>query len=126
MTGIASTDPDADATRRAIPINERARQATLIARMAREAHVREEDLAGLRSRLETAEHELESAEHELQDLRAIRDALTPSAVPQRPGMRLAAAFLPAGEERVSGDFYLVAKVLRIPPSSSSAMPPATA
>lgn len=106
-TGIASTD--ADETRHAIPINERAQQATLIARMAREARVREEDLAGLRSRLETAEHELESAEHELQDLRAIRDALTPPALPQRPGMRLAAAFLPAAEERVSGDFYLVAE-----------------
>lgn len=106
-TGAAPTD--GGTTSSAIPINERARQATLIARMAREAQVRETDLAALRSRLQTAEHELESAEHELQDLRAIRDALTPPALPHRPGIQLAAAFLPAGDERVSGDFYLVAE-----------------
>ncbi len=100
---------DAGTTSAAIPINRHARQATLIARMALEAQVREEDLAALRSRLQTAEHELESAEHELQDLRAIRDAMTPPAVPQRSGMDLAAAFLPVGDERVSGDFYLVAE-----------------
>ncbi len=52
---------------------------------------------------------LEVAEHELQDLRAIRDALTPPDLPQRPGLELAAAFLPASAERVSGDFYLVAE-----------------
>ncbi len=50
---------------------------------------------------------LEAAEHELDDLRAIRDALTPPELPQRPGLELAAAFLPASAERVSGDFYLV-------------------
>jgi serine phosphatase RsbU (regulator of sigma subunit) len=49
---------------------------------------------------------LEAAEHELEDLRAIRDALTPPELPQRPGLELAAAFVPAGE-LVSGDFYLV-------------------
>jgi Stage II sporulation protein E (SpoIIE) len=49
------------------------------------------------------------AEHELQDLRAIRDALTPPELPQRPGLELAAAFLPAAAEQVSGDFYLVAE-----------------
>ena len=80
---------------------ELSRQATLIARLRREAEVREEDLAALRVRLESAEHELE-------DLRAIRDALTPPELPQRPGLELAAAFLPA-TERVSGDFYLVAE-----------------
>jgi len=78
------------------------RQETLIARLRGEAAVRDQDLAVLRERLEVAEHELE-------DLRAIRDALTPPELPQRPGLALAAAFLPAAAERVSGDFYLVAE-----------------
>jgi serine phosphatase RsbU (regulator of sigma subunit) len=78
------------------------RQETLIARLRDEAAVREGDLAMLRERLGAAEHELE-------DLRAIRDALTPPELPQRPGLELAAAFLPAAAERVSGDFYLVAE-----------------
>lgn len=78
------------------------RQETLIARLRREAQVRDEDLAVLR------EH-LDAAEHELNDLRAIRDALTPPELPQRPGLELAAVFLPAAAEKVSGDFYLVAE-----------------
>ena len=78
---------------------ERHRDA-LITRLREEAAVRDEDVAVLRDRLDEAEHELE-------DLRAIRDALTPSELPQRPGLNLAAAFLPA--EVVSGDFYLVAE-----------------
>jgi serine phosphatase RsbU (regulator of sigma subunit) len=77
-------------------------QQTLIARLRREAEVRDEELATLRERLDAAEHELE-------DLRAIRDALTPPELPRRPGLELAAAFLPAEAERVSGDFYLVAE-----------------
>jgi phosphoserine phosphatase RsbU/P len=77
-------------------------QESLNARLREEAAVREADLAVLRERLEAAEHELE-------DLRAIRDALTPPELPQRPGLQLAAAFLPAAAERVSGDFYLVAE-----------------
>ena len=52
---------------------------------------------------------LRRREHELEDLRAIRDALTPPELPRRPGLELAAAFLPALAERVSGDFYLVAE-----------------
>ena len=78
------------------------RQQTLNTRLREEAAVREGDLAVLRERLEAAEHELE-------DLRAIRDALTPPELPQRPGLELAAAFLPAAAEQVSGDFYLVAE-----------------
>jgi serine phosphatase RsbU (regulator of sigma subunit) len=78
------------------------RQETLIARLRREAAVRDGDLAVLRERLEVAEHELE-------DLRAVRDALTPPELPQRPGLELAAAFLPAAAETLSGDFYLVAE-----------------
>jgi serine phosphatase RsbU (regulator of sigma subunit) len=74
---------------------------TLIARLRREATIRDADIEALRARLDAAEHELE-------DLRAIRDALTPFEMPQRPGMDLAAAFVPAAE-RVSGDFYLVAE-----------------
>jgi serine phosphatase RsbU (regulator of sigma subunit) len=73
----------------------------LIARLRHEAEVRDEELDGLRERLQVAAHELE-------DLRAIRDALTPPGLPQRPGLELAAAFVPA-VERVSGDFYLVAE-----------------
>ena len=75
------------------------RHERLIARLRQEADLREEDLAALRARLEATEHELE-------DLRAIRDALTPPDLPHRPGLDLAAAFLPASAERVSGDFYL--------------------
>jgi serine phosphatase RsbU (regulator of sigma subunit) len=75
---------------------------TLIARLRREASVREGDVATLRARLVAAEHELE-------DLRAVRDALTPPELPQRPGLELAAAFMPAVAEQVSGDFYLVAE-----------------
>ena len=78
------------------------RQESVIARLRKEAAVREGDLAVLRERLEAAEHELE-------DLRAIRDALTPPELPKRPGSELAAAFLPASPERVSGDFYLAAE-----------------
>ena len=78
------------------------RQDALITRLRDEAAVREEDLSVLRERLETAQHELE-------DLRAIRDALTPPELPRRPGLELAAAFLPALAEQVSGDFYLVAE-----------------
>jgi sigma-B regulation protein RsbU (phosphoserine phosphatase) len=78
------------------------RQETLIARLRREAAVREGDVVALRERLE-------AAEHELVDLRAIRDALTPPELPQRPGLELGAAFLPAAAEQVSGDFYLVAE-----------------
>jgi serine phosphatase RsbU (regulator of sigma subunit) len=77
------------------------RQDALIARLRSEAGVREDDLAELREQLGAAEHELE-------DLRAVRDALTPPELPERPGIDLAAAFLPAAE-RVSGDFYLVAE-----------------
>jgi serine phosphatase RsbU (regulator of sigma subunit) len=77
-------------------------QETLIARLRHEAAVREGDLAVLQARLGVAEHELE-------DLRAIRDALTPPELPQRPGLELGAAFLPAAAEQVSGDFYLVAE-----------------
>ncbi len=78
------------------------RQESLIARLRGEAAVREEDLTVLRERLEATEHELE-------DLRAMRDALTPPELPERPGLELAAAFLPAVAEQVSGDFYLVAE-----------------
>ncbi len=78
------------------------RQESLIARLRTEAAVHARDLAALREHLEAVEHELE-------DLRAIRDALTPPELPQRPGLELAAAFLPAVAEHVSGDFYLVAQ-----------------
>ena len=77
------------------------RQERLITRLRREAGVRDEDLATLTARLEAAEHELE-------DLRAIRDALTPPDLPVRPGLELAAVFEPVTEQ-VSGDFYLVAE-----------------
>ena len=78
------------------------RQDELITRLRNEAAVRDDDVAVLRDRLGTAEHELG-------DLRAIRDALTPAELTQRPGLDLAAGFLPAVAEQVSGDFYLVAE-----------------
>ena len=77
-------------------------QETLIARLREDVAARDGDLAALRERLDVAEHELD-------DLRAIRDALTPPELPRRPGLELAAAFLPAVAEQVSGDFYLVAE-----------------
>ena len=77
-------------------------QETLIARLRREAAVRDEELMTLRERLDAAEHELE-------DLRAIRDALTPPELPRRPGWSLPPPFCPLSAERVSGDFYLVAE-----------------
>lgn len=77
------------------------RHENLVARLRREAEVRDDELAALTDRLG-------AAEGELKDLRAIRDALTPPDLPQRPGLELAAAFLPAAEQ-VSGDFYLVAE-----------------
>jgi serine phosphatase RsbU (regulator of sigma subunit) len=104
-------DPELQRLRSAVAAQERDihdrddlehRQDSLIARLRDEAAVREADLALLAERLETAEHELE-------DLRAIRDALTPPELPRRPGLELAAAFLPAVAEQVSGDFYLVAE-----------------
>jgi phosphoserine phosphatase RsbU/P len=73
----------------------------LIARLRVQAQLRDEELGALRDRLGAAEHELE-------DLRAIRDALTPPELPQRSGLKLAAAFVPAAEQ-VSGDFYVVAE-----------------
>ncbi|WP_270037226.1 PP2C family protein-serine/threonine phosphatase [Solirubrobacter ginsenosidimutans] len=74
----------------------------MLTRLREEAATREGDLAVLRERLDVAEHELD-------DLRAIRDALTPPELPKRPGLELAAVFEPAATERVSGDFYLVAE-----------------
>jgi serine phosphatase RsbU (regulator of sigma subunit) len=78
------------------------RHVSLIERLRQEAKMRDEDLAELHERLD-------AAEHELNDLRAIRDALTPPELPQRAGLDLAATYLPAGSESVSGDFYLVAE-----------------
>jgi serine phosphatase RsbU (regulator of sigma subunit) len=77
-------------------------QDSLLARLRGEAALREGDLAVLRQRLDEAENELD-------DLRAIRDALTPPELMRRPGLELAAVFEPAASERVSGDFYLVAE-----------------
>jgi serine phosphatase RsbU (regulator of sigma subunit) len=85
---------------RATHAREQRHADALIARLRSEADVREEHVADLRERLD-------ATERELVDLRAIRDALTPPDVPERPGVELAAALLPAAE-RVSGDFYLVA------------------
>ena len=78
------------------------RHETLVKRLREEAAVRDDELGSLRERFDAAEHELE-------DLRAIRDALTPPELPERPGVELAAVFLPAAAEQISGDFYLVAE-----------------
>jgi serine phosphatase RsbU (regulator of sigma subunit) len=78
----------------------RAGQAALIARLREEADVRDAELAA-------AQSQLAASELELDDLRAVRDALTPAELPERPGLEIAASFLPA-TQRVSGDFYLAA------------------
>ena len=75
--------------------------SALVGRLRSEARVHEHDLASLRKRLADVEVELD-------DLRAMRDALTPPDLPSRPGLDLAASFVPATEQ-VSGDFYLVAE-----------------
>lgn len=46
-------------------------------------------------------------EHSAEELDTIRAALTPSSLPELPGVDAAAAFVPS-EHGVSGDFYLVA------------------
>jgi serine phosphatase RsbU (regulator of sigma subunit) len=72
----------------------------LVERLQSEARVHEDVITRLLERL--AADELE-----LNDLRAVRNALTPPELASRPGVDLAASFLPA-TEGVSGDFYLVA------------------
>lgn len=49
---------------------------------------------------------LRELEHSAEELEAIRTALTPSALPDLPGVDAAAAFVPS-ELGVSGDFYLL-------------------
>jgi serine phosphatase RsbU (regulator of sigma subunit) len=73
----------------------------LVLRLRNEARVREEVVGRL---LE----QLAADERELNDLRAVRDALTPPELGEWPGVELAASFVPA-TEGVSGDFYLVAE-----------------
>jgi serine phosphatase RsbU (regulator of sigma subunit) len=79
---------------------DRAAKAALIARLRQEADVRDGELAEVQSRLA-------ASELELGDLRALRDALTPAELPERPGLEFAVSFLPA-TQGVSGDFYLAA------------------
>jgi serine phosphatase RsbU (regulator of sigma subunit) len=86
---------------------------------ADDLHRREQDLSALVERLRSEARAREDVvrrllerlaadERELNDLRAVRDALTPPELGKRPGVELAASFLPA-TEGVSGDFYLVAE-----------------
>ena len=73
----------------------------LVERLRREARAREEVIARQLERIAADEKELD-------DLRAVREALTPPDLGTWPGLDLAAAFLPASGG-VSGDFYLVAE-----------------
>ena len=93
------------------------REVARLRAVAGELHRRESDLSALVGRLESEArvHEdviasllerLAADELELNDLRAVRDALTPPELARRPGVDLAASFLPA-TDGVSGDFYLV-------------------
>ncbi|HVD55512.1 MAG TPA: PP2C family protein-serine/threonine phosphatase, partial [Thermoleophilaceae bacterium] len=75
--------------------------AALVARLRADARAQEHEL-------ETLRDQLANAEVELDDLRAVRDALAPAELPSRPGMDVAASFMPAAAH-VSGDFYLVAE-----------------
>ena len=45
-------------------------------------------------------------DRELRDLRAVREALTPARLPERPDLEIASVFVPA-HAGVSGDFFLV-------------------
>ncbi|HSS33841.1 MAG TPA: PP2C family protein-serine/threonine phosphatase [Solirubrobacterales bacterium] len=54
----------------------------------------------------TARERLQVLEHSARELDAIRAALTPSALPELPGVDAGAAFVPS-EHGVSGDFYLL-------------------
>jgi serine phosphatase RsbU (regulator of sigma subunit) len=74
---------------------------SLVERLRNEARVHEDVVAHLLERLA-------ADERELNDLRAVREALTPPELASRPGVDLAASFLPAAEG-VSGDFHLVAE-----------------
>ena len=62
--------------------------------------------AGSRGRDRAPARAASADELELNDLRAVRNALTPPELSSQPGVDLAASFLPA-TEGVSGDFYLV-------------------
>ncbi len=73
-------------------------QSRLVRQLRSEAGIRDAALKEMREALG-------AAEDELGDLRAVRDALTPPALPARPGLQIGATFLPAAR-RVSGDFYL--------------------
>ena len=73
--------------------------SALVGRLRGEARVHEDVIVRLLERL--AADELE-----LNDLRAVRNALTPPEVSSPPGVDLAASFVPA-TDGVSGDFYLV-------------------
>jgi serine phosphatase RsbU (regulator of sigma subunit) len=53
-----------------------------------------------------ARERLQMLEGEAEELKAIRAALTPSALPELPGVDAGAAFVPS-EHGVSGDFYLL-------------------
>jgi serine phosphatase RsbU (regulator of sigma subunit) len=77
------------------------RLSDLVERLRREARVHDDVITRLAEQLAVDELELN-------DLRAVRDALTPPELGSRPGVDLAAAFLPA-TDGVSGDFYLVAE-----------------
>jgi serine phosphatase RsbU (regulator of sigma subunit) len=83
---------------RAAADTRRAALAALIARLREEADVRDGELAEVQS-------QLAASELELGDLRAVRDALTPAELPDRPGLEVAVSFVPASQG-VSGDFYL--------------------
>ncbi len=53
-----------------------------------------------------ASTELAYQEDELAELRALRSALVPPEVPDRPAVELATCFVPA-QERVAGDFFVI-------------------
>jgi serine phosphatase RsbU (regulator of sigma subunit) len=83
------------------PSDEIERLREEVGRLQHEVHGHDAAVADL-------ERRLAGAEDELTDLRAVRDALTPPQLPERPGLEVAATFSPA-TRRVSGDFYLVAE-----------------
>jgi len=64
-------------------------------------------VAALVERQARLQSRLAAQDRELDELRTVRDALTPPRIPRRPALDIASAFVPA-ESGVAGDFFLVA------------------
>jgi sigma-B regulation protein RsbU (phosphoserine phosphatase) len=110
---VDGTEPDARQQLDRLHSDAASREEEIV-RLRASVRQGEDEIADLRSAaalqrtiLRTAQEDLAAAELELDDLRAVRDALTPSALPPIAGVSVDANLEPA-RRRVSGDFHLVA------------------